>query len=110
MCYGSNNNKANLFWAFAYNTGLIRLGCVRPVPGYWDVWRVTYVSWVEIVMSPVTVVGKSILLGRYSKVGKEEAGSRNYLLLKCEKKRTHCNNKIQLRIQDKKMRKDTLSR
>ncbi len=59
--------KQNLFWAFAYNTGLIPIagGALVPFMGL-DVF-----SWLPILagaamaVSSVTVVGNSILLGRY---------------------------------------------
>lgn len=59
--------KQNLFWAFAYNTGLIPIaaGALVPVPG------VSIFGWLPLLaggamaMSSVTVVGNSILLGRY---------------------------------------------
>lgn len=59
--------KQNLFWAFAYNTGLIPVagGALVPVMG------VEIFSWLPLLagaamaLSSVTVVGNSVLLGRY---------------------------------------------
>jgi Cu+-exporting ATPase len=57
--------KQNLFWAFAYNTGLIPIagGALVPLLG------LSVFGWLPILagaaLSSVTVVGNSILLGRY---------------------------------------------
>jgi P-type Cu+ transporter len=59
--------KQNLFWAFAYNTGLIPIaaGALVPIVG------AEMYSWLPILaaaamaMSSVTVVSNSLLLGRY---------------------------------------------
>lgn len=59
--------KQNLFWAFAYNTGLIPIaaGVLVPILG------LSVFSWLPILaglamaMSSVTVVTNSLLLGRY---------------------------------------------
>jgi P-type Cu+ transporter len=60
--------KQNLFWAFAYNAGLIPIaaGVLVPFVG------VSMFSWLPMLaggamaLSSVTVVGNSILLGRYN--------------------------------------------
>ena len=59
--------KQNLFWAFAYNTGLIPIAAGALVP----VFGLTVFGWLPILagvamaMSSVTVVTNSLLLGRY---------------------------------------------
>ena len=59
--------KQNLFWAFAYNTGLIPIAAGVLVPFF----GIEMFDWLPILagiamaMSSVTVVGNSILLGRY---------------------------------------------
>lgn len=59
--------KQNLFWAFAYNTGLIPVAAGALVP----VFGLTVFGWLPILagvamaMSSVTVVTNSLLLGRY---------------------------------------------
>jgi Cu+-exporting ATPase len=59
--------KQNLFWSFAYNTGLIPVAAGIFVP----VFGLGMFSWLPILagaamaISSVTVVGNSILLGRY---------------------------------------------
>jgi P-type Cu+ transporter len=59
--------KQNLFWAFAYNTGLIPIAGGALVP-FLDVgifgW-LPMLAAVAMAMSSVTVVRNSILLGRY---------------------------------------------
>lgn len=60
--------KQNLFWAFAYNTGLIPVAAGALVP----VFGLSVFSWLPILaglamaMSSVTVVTNSLLLDRYS--------------------------------------------
>ncbi|HMK33166.1 MAG TPA: HAD-IC family P-type ATPase, partial [Nitrosopumilaceae archaeon] len=59
--------KQNLFWAFAYNAGLIPIAAGVLVPFF----GIEMFDWLPILagiamaMSSVTVVGNSILLGRY---------------------------------------------
>jgi P-type Cu+ transporter len=59
--------KQNLFWAFAYNTGLIPIAAGALVP----VWGPEIYSWLPFLaagamaLSSVSVVGNSLLLGKY---------------------------------------------
>ena len=71
--------KQNLFWAFAYNTGLIPIaaGVLVPFLGVGIFGWLPMLAGVAMAMSSVTVVGNSILLGRYQpkfakKPGREE--------------------------------------
>jgi magnesium-transporting ATPase (P-type) len=59
--------KQNLFWAFAYNTGLIPIaaGVLVPIFGIGIFGWLPMVAGLAMAMSSVTVVGNSILLGRY---------------------------------------------
>jgi Cu+-exporting ATPase len=59
--------KQNLFWAFAYNTGLIPIagGVLVPFLGIGIFGWLPMLAGVAMAMSSVTVVGNSILLGRY---------------------------------------------
>jgi len=59
--------KQNLFWAFAYNTGLIPIagGALVPFLGVGIFGWLPMFAAVAMAMSSVTVVGNSILLGRY---------------------------------------------
>lgn len=59
--------KQNLFWAFAYNTGLIPIagGILVPFLGVGIFGWLPMLAAVAMAMSSVTVVGNSILLGRY---------------------------------------------
>jgi Cu+-exporting ATPase len=59
--------KQNLFWAFAYNTGLIPIagGDLVPFLGVGIFGWLPMLAAVAMAMSSVTVVGNSILLGRY---------------------------------------------
>ena len=59
--------KQNLFWAFAYNTGLIPIaaGVLVPFLGVEIFGWLPMLAAVAMAMSSVTVVGNSILLGRY---------------------------------------------
>jgi len=59
--------KQNLFWAFAYNTGLIPIagGALVPLLGVGIFGWLPMFAAVAMAMSSVTVVGNSILLGRY---------------------------------------------
>src|SRR5215212_8826409 len=59
--------KQNLFWAFAYNAGLIPIagGILVPFMGV-EIFRwLPMLAGLAMAMSSVTVVGNSILLGRY---------------------------------------------
>ena len=67
--------KQNLFWAFAYNTGLIPIagGVLVPFLGIGIFGWLPMLAGVAMAMSSVTVVGNSILLGRYKpKFAKKE--------------------------------------
>ena len=59
--------KQNLFWAFAYNTGLIPIagGLLVPMLGVEIFGWLPMLAACAMAMSSVTVVGNSILLGRY---------------------------------------------
>jgi len=59
--------KQNLFWAFAYNTGLIPIaaGALVPLLGVGMFGWLPMLAAVAMAMSSITVVGNSILLGRY---------------------------------------------
>src|ERR687890_243944 len=59
--------KQNLFWAFAYNTGLIPIaaGMLVPFLGIGIFGWLPMLAGFAMAMSSVTVVGNSILLGRY---------------------------------------------
>ena len=61
--------KQNLFWAFAYNTGLIPIaaGAFVPLLGVEIFGWLPMLAAVAMAMSPVTVVGNSILLGRFKR-------------------------------------------
>ncbi len=59
--------KQNLFWAFAYNTGLIPVagGALVPFLGIGVFGWLPILAGAAMALSSVTVVGNSILLGRY---------------------------------------------
>jgi Cu+-exporting ATPase len=59
--------KQNLFWAFAYNTGLIPVaaGVLVPYVGVGMFNWLPMLAGAAMAMSSVTVVGNSILLGKY---------------------------------------------
>jgi Cu+-exporting ATPase len=59
--------KQNLFWAFAYNTGLIPVaaGALVPVFGAEMYVWLPFLAAAAMAMSSVSVVGNSLLLGRY---------------------------------------------
>jgi Cu+-exporting ATPase len=62
-----SKTKQNLFWAFAYNTGLIPIagGALVPFLGA-DVYSwLPFMAAGAMALSSVTVVGNSLLLGRY---------------------------------------------
>lgn len=70
--------KQNLFWAFAYNTGLIPVagGALVPFLGPEVYGWLPFMAAGAMALSSVTVVGNSLLLGRYipkyaKKPGKE---------------------------------------
>ncbi|HEX2169653.1 MAG TPA: HAD-IC family P-type ATPase, partial [Nitrososphaera sp.] len=59
--------KQNLFWAFAYNVGLIPIagGALVPFLGLSVFGWLPILAGAAMALSSVTVVGNSILLGRY---------------------------------------------
>src|SRR5687768_5739005 len=59
--------KQNLFWAFAYNTGLIPIaaGALVPVFGLGVFGWLPILAGLAMAMSSVTVVTNSLLLGKY---------------------------------------------
>lgn len=59
--------KQNLFWAFAYNTGLIPIaaGALVPFFGAQMYSWLPFLAAAAMAMSSVSVVGNSLLLGRY---------------------------------------------
>ncbi|HEY6885709.1 MAG TPA: hypothetical protein VI278_16880, partial [Nitrososphaeraceae archaeon] len=59
--------RQNLFWAFAYNAGLIPIagGILVPFTGVGIFGWLPMLAGLAMAMSSVTVVGNSILLGRY---------------------------------------------
>jgi Cu+-exporting ATPase len=59
--------KQNLFWAFAYNAGLIPIagGILVPFMGVGIFGWLPMLAGLAMAMSSVTVVGNSMLLGRY---------------------------------------------
>ncbi|MBA3750040.1 MAG: HAD-IC family P-type ATPase, partial [Nitrosopumilus sp.] len=59
--------KQNLFWAFAYNTGLIPIaaGAFVPVLGVGVFGWLPILAGIAMAMSSVTVVTNSLLLGKY---------------------------------------------
>src|SRR5829696_5785604 len=59
--------KQNLFWAFAYNTGLIPIagGILVPFLGVGIFGWLPMLAGLAMAMSSVTVVGNSILLGKF---------------------------------------------
>jgi Cu+-exporting ATPase len=59
--------KQNLFWAFIYNVGLIPIagGILVPIFGIGIFGWLPMFAGLAMAMSSVTVVGNSLLLGRY---------------------------------------------
>ena len=59
--------KQNLFWAFAYNTGLIPIagGILVPLLGVGIFGWLPMLAGLAMAMSSATVVGNSLRLGRY---------------------------------------------
>jgi P-type Cu+ transporter len=59
--------KQNLFWAFAYNTGLIPIagGVLVPILGVGIFGWLPMLAGVAMALSSLTVVGNSLFLGRY---------------------------------------------
>ncbi len=59
--------KQNLFWAFAYNTGLIPIaaGALVPITGLAIFGWLPILAGIAMAMSSVTVVTNSLLLGKY---------------------------------------------
>ena len=72
--------KQNLFWAFAYNAGLIPIACGILVPfgGVGIFGWLPMLAGLAMAMSSVTVVGNSILLGRYKPGSKKERRKEDY--------------------------------
>src|SRR5215467_26019 len=73
--------KQNLFWAFVYNTGLIPIagGILVPFTGVGIFGWLPMLAGLAMAMSSVTVVGNSILLGRYKPRFKKEDKKHNHL-------------------------------
>jgi len=67
--------KQNLFWAFAYNTGLIPIaaGALVPILGLSVFGWLPILAGVAMAMSSVTVVTNSLLLGRYKPATKNRS-------------------------------------
>ncbi|MDQ6723102.1 MAG: HAD-IC family P-type ATPase, partial [Thermoproteota archaeon] len=59
--------KQNLFWAFAYNTGLIPIagGVLVPVLGIGIFGWLPILAGIAMALSSITVVTNSLMLGRY---------------------------------------------
>ena len=72
--------KQNLFWAFAYNVGLIPIagGILVPFTGVGIFGWLPMLAGMAMAMSSVTVVGNSILLGRYKPRSKKEHKEEDY--------------------------------
>jgi len=72
--------KQNLFWAFAYNAGLIPIagGILVPFGGVGIFEWLPMLAGLAMAMSSVTVVGNSILLGRYKPGSKKEHREEDY--------------------------------
>lgn len=72
--------KQNLFWAFAYNVGLIPIagGILVPFTGVGIFEWLPMLAGMAMAMSSVTVVGNSILLGRYKRRPKKEHTEEDY--------------------------------
>ena len=72
--------KQNLFWAFAYNVGLIPIagGILVPFTGVGIFEWLPMLAGMAMAMSSVTVVGNSILLGRYKPRPKKEHKEEDY--------------------------------
>jgi len=72
--------KQNLFWAFAYNAGLIPIagGILVPFGGVGIFGCLPMLAGLAMAMSSVTVVGNSILLGRYKPGSKKERRKEDY--------------------------------
>jgi Cu+-exporting ATPase len=72
--------KQNLFWAFAYNVGLIPIagGILVPFTGVGIFGWLPMLAGMAMTMSSVTVVGNSILLGRYKPRPKKEHKEEDY--------------------------------
>ena len=76
--------KQNLFWAFAYNTGLIPIaaGALVPVFGIGVFGWLPILAGVAMALSSVTVVTNSLLLGKYKPKYKNSNPSLFYFLYK----------------------------
>lgn len=73
--------KQNLFWAFAYNAGLIPIagGILVPFMGVEIFGWLPMFAGLAMAMSSVTVVGNSILLGRYKPRSADDKPKRDEL-------------------------------
>jgi Cu+-exporting ATPase len=73
--------KQNLFWAFVYNAGLIPIagGILVPFTGIEIFGWLPMLAGLAMAMSSVTVVGNSILLGRYKPRFKKEEKEQTHL-------------------------------
>ncbi len=71
--------KQNLFWAFAYNTGLIPIaaGALVPILGLSVFGWLPILAGVAMAMSSVTVVTNSLFLGRYKPRTKNRSKSKS---------------------------------
>ncbi|MDP8888453.1 MAG: heavy metal translocating P-type ATPase [Thermoproteota archaeon] len=72
--------KQNLFWAFAYNTGLIPIagGALVPFLGPEVYAWLPFMAAGAMALSSVTVVGNSLLLGRYVPKYAKKPGKKIY--------------------------------
>jgi P-type Cu+ transporter len=83
--------KQNLFWAFAYNAGLIPIagGILVPFMGVEIFGWLPMFAGLAMAMSSVTVVGNSILLGRYKPRSGNNKPKRDELLTDEDFKRAY---------------------
>jgi P-type Cu+ transporter len=84
--------KQNLFWAFAYNAGLIPIagGILVPFMGVEIFGWLPMFAGLAMAMSSVTVVGNSILLGRYKPRSADDKPKRDELHTDEDFKRAYC--------------------
>jgi P-type Cu+ transporter len=83
--------KQNLFWAFAYNAGLIPIagGILVPFMGVEIFGWLPMFAGLAMAMSSVTVVGNSILLGRYKPRSADDKPKRDVLHTDTDFKRAY---------------------